>query len=170
MPLIHHRKNRGSSLVETVIYIAIFTFLSGAIMSALFALSGSYALIKSSVALETAAQTTIEKIARAARDSLSIDATQSTFGVSSGVLTLNEEGGTAQFLLADGVVRMREDGVDIGPLSSEKVRVTSLIFRRLITPNSEGVRIEMAAESGQGADYKAKTFYTTAVVRGSYAP
>jgi len=162
---------RGASLIETVIYIFIFTMLAVAMINALLSLSASYAAIRSSVALETAAETALEKISREARNSSSIDLAQSTFNSSPGVLVLNSTDEadsplTLEFYLSDERVRLRENGVDIGPLSSSGTRITELVFYRIITSNSEAVRIRMTAESGD----KSRTFYATAVLRGSYAP
>ncbi len=175
MFIFHTIKNKGSSLIETVIYITIFTMLAMSVTSALYSLAGSYALIQSSVAIETVGETALEKMAREARNSLSIDTAASTFNTSPGTLRLNttDDSGnplTVEFFLSGGIVRVREGGVDIGPLSSSKATITSLIFQLIVTDNSEAVRITMTLESGQGKSFKTRTFYATAVIRGSYAP
>ncbi|KKW13873.1 MAG: hypothetical protein UY54_C0026G0006 [Parcubacteria group bacterium GW2011_GWA2_50_10b] len=167
--------NRGSTLIETVIYIFIFALLSGVMASALFSITRSYAIIESSVTLETTAETALERIVRETRNSLSIDAVESVLGSSPGTLVLNttDENGAAAtlaFSLSGEAVRVKENGIDIGPLSSGKARVTRLLFTPVNTVNSSAVRIEMVVESGQDANYKSKIFHTSAVLRGSYAP
>jgi hypothetical protein len=166
---------KGSSVVEAVIYIFIFSLLSLAVVNALQSVTRSYRLIQASFALESVGHTALERIARDARDSTSIDTAVSTFGTSPGNLVLNgtDSSGndqTIEFYVLNGAIRVKENNVDIGPLTSSKATVTSLIFTSIITGNSQAVRIEVTAESGQGETYKSRTFRTTAVLRGSYAP
>jgi len=166
---------RGFSLIESVIYVTIFTLLAGVMTNALYSVASSYRLMQASVTLETVAETALERMARETRDSASIDIANSVFGSSDGVLALNttDEGGasaTLQFFISNQTVHIRENGIDLGPLSSDKARVTKFIFYPINTPYSQAVRMEVTVETGQDASYKSGTFYATVVLRGSYAP
>lgn len=161
-------KQKGASLLEMVIYIAVFALLSAAIIEALFSLSHAYARVSASWTLEAVAEITLEKIAREARGSQSLDASVP------GRLALTQSDGETirilDFTLSDGIIRMSEDGLDAGPISPVGARIIGATFTSLNTGNSSAVRIELSVESGEGASLKSETFYATAVLRDSYAP
>ena len=168
-------RDKGSTLLEIVIYIFIFTFLAAAVTNALQSLIRSYTLIQSSGTLEFVAHTALERMTRDVRDSKSINLATSVLGTSPGVLVLNstdddDNDMTIEFFISSGVIRVKENNVDIGPISSNKATITRLIFTSVTTPNSKGVKLELTAESGNGSSYKSESFYTSAVLRGSYAP
>jgi len=166
---------KGLSLVETLIYVSIISVILVVIINALYSLSKSYRTIRSTVAIESSAVTSLDRIVREIHNALSVDDAQSTLNTSPGVLTLNtkDDDGvnlTVQFFVTNQVVHIRENGVDIGPLSDSYARVTNLVFRSITTSQSRAIKIEMTIESGQDTSYKSKKFYSTAVLRGSYAP
>lgn len=166
-------KNKGSTLIETLIYILIFGLLSLAVLNALLSLMHSYNLINSSASLESVGETALEKMSREIRVANSLDSAGSTLGSSPGVLVLNTKDQTGadlslKFSLSQGVIHIFENGTDQGPISTAKASVTGLIFSQITTPNSTGIRIELTAESGTSTTYKTEKFYTTAVIRGSY--
>jgi len=168
------KKNKGSSLLETLIYMFIFGLLSLAVTNALISLTRSYALIRSSASLESVAEVAMERISRDTRESLSVDFGSSVFDVSPGVLYLNtkDQSGldmTLRFFLSSGAVHVEENGTDLGPLSTSKATITRLVFTPITTVNSKGIKIELSAEAGTSTSYKTRNFYTTAVLRGSYA-
>jgi type II secretory pathway pseudopilin PulG len=166
-------KRTGFTLIEILIYTGILVLLVAVTVSTLLALSRSYRTLSAAQQIESGAELSLERMLRETRDATSIDATQSTFTTSPGVLTLNttdEAGATTsvQFFLSGQKVRMKEAGVDQGPLTPTLARITSLIFRRIMTANSQAIKVEMTIESGQGPSYRTKNFYGTAVLRGSY--
>ncbi|MCX6701944.1 MAG: prepilin-type N-terminal cleavage/methylation domain-containing protein [Candidatus Zambryskibacteria bacterium] len=176
--IIHNRslfKNKGFSLVEMLLYISILTVILTVIANALYSLNRSYRVIQSAEIIESSAITSLDRMVREIRDASSVDNLQSTFNTSPGVLTLNttDDSGanmTIQFFVSNQIVRVKENGVDIGPLTDFSTRVTNLVFRFITTAQSKALKIEMTIESGQGLNYKSKKFYSTAVLRGSYVP
>lgn len=166
---------RGATILETLIYVFIFTLVSLSVVTIIFSLNRSYSKIRSAVALESGVYGVLDRITREAKGATSIDTANSTLGTSPGVLTLNttDDSGasnTIQFLLSSGTVRVKENGVDIGPLTSNNVRVTSLIFTKINTPVSTAVRTSLTLESGSAESYKSRTLYVTSVLRSSYIP
>ena len=164
---------RGVSLIELLMYTGILLLISAVAVSSLIGMSRLYRTIHAAQYIESSAQIGMDRIGREVRGATSIDTLQSTLGSSPGVLTLNttDSAGTAmtvQFYLSSQTLRMRENGTDVGPLTGVDVRVTRLLFRRITTSHSEAAKIEMTLESGSGASYRSKKFYTTAVLRGSY--
>ncbi|MEK7147819.1 MAG: hypothetical protein AAB758_00820 [Patescibacteria group bacterium] len=168
------KRNRGASLVETLVYVFIFTALTLALINAIHSLTFSYRFLQSSWNIEEAAQISLERMVREVRNSVSVNDAESILNFSPGILTLNSKDEnnnekTVQFLVSDGVIRVRENGVDTGPLSTSKANVTNLSFIPFVSGNSEALRIELTIESGQAENYKSKNFYTTVVLRNSYA-
>ncbi|MDZ4786572.1 MAG: prepilin-type N-terminal cleavage/methylation domain-containing protein [bacterium] len=166
-------QNRGFSLVETIVYIVILLLVLVVVVNALALLTRSFRTIQSTQTIESTAQIAMERMTRDIRDALSINVTQSTLGTSPGQLTINtqDEAGTAttiKFFLSGQAIRIAVSDTDIGPLSNASARVTNLVFRSISSTQSNAVKIEMTVESGQGASYKVKNFYSTVVMRGSY--
>ncbi len=165
---------KGAALIETLVYVFILSLLSGSIVMSLLSLNRSYASIQSSVALESAASIALERIVRDIRNSTSVDNANSTFNSSPGVLSLNSEDSagnplTLRFSVLNSQIRVSENGIDIGPLSPSRARITRLVFIPITTSRSEAIKIEMTVEAGQDANYKSRVFYASAVLRSSYA-
>ena len=141
-------------------------------ISTVIGMASSYHSMVTVQIISDSSANAFERMGREIRNSESIDTGNSTFGVSPGVLTLNstDESGsiTREFYVLDGRVRVKEDGVDTGPLTVESVEVVSLVFTRIVSDISEAVKIEMTLEVVNGVDTKSENFYLTVVLRGSY--
>lgn len=166
---------KGISLIETLVYVTILILVSVLIVSALSSLGKSYRSMRQAESIERTAQIALERMGREARGSSSIDTAASVFNNSNGSLTLNTEDDdgnptTIRFYLLDNAVRIEEGGVDQGPLSPSNVRITSLIFKRISTVESEAVKIEMEISSEEGTETRVRKFYSTITLRGSYLP
>lgn len=169
----HPKNTRGVTLIEMLVYTSILVLLVVVVIYTLITMNRLYRSIKSTARIESAVHVALERMVREVRGASSIDLTQSTLGSSPGQLTLNTTDGTGatttvQFLMTGQTPHIKEAGVDMGPLSPADVRVTNLIFRRMTTAKSEAAKIEITIESGAGATYRSASFYSTAVLRGSY--
>ena len=156
-----------------LIYAGILIIVMAVVVSTLLALSRSYRTLSAAQRVESAAESSLDRILREARAGESIDTAQSALATSPGQLTLNttdEDGAptTIQFFLSGQAIHVNEGGTYIGPLTPTSTRVTNLVFRRIPTAHSEAVKIEMTIESGEGPSYRSKIFYGTAVLRRSY--
>jgi len=154
-------------------YVAILIMLVLAILQSLIPLSRAFRTLSSNSSVNAVAQTALERMVREIRSATSVDLVNSTFGSSPGQLQLNTldasgNATTIQFYMSGTSIRIKEAGVDTGPLSPATARVTSLIFRKITTSNSTAIKVEMTVESGSGASYISKNFYVTGVLRGSY--
>lgn len=170
------KTNRGFSLFEMVIYIALLALIMTVIINMLVSVIRSQANIKASKAIEETFISSFERIVREIRDARSIDPA-STFGsniaVNVGSLKLNTNDSlgnlrVVEFYVEQGVVKLKEDDVVSGPLTPASASVTSLIFRSIDSGYSKAVRIEMIVQSGQGAALKTESLSTTAILRGTY--
>ncbi len=174
------RGSRGYSLVETLIYIALLAIIVYALISALVIMTKAYRTTKASKSIENSAMFALDRMVREIRDAKSIDASHSVFGTTPGELYLNttDTSGTAltdDFYVSGQILRLKQNGVDVGPLTLSGARVTNLVFRSISnaqpsdgTVVSTAVKIEMTIESGTGSSLKSRKFYEAAVLRGSY--
>lgn len=168
-------KNRGATLAETVVYVFLIGLMLSVVVAVLFSVSRSYRVIQSSFAIDTTAKTSLERMTREIRSSLSVDRAGSVLGSSPGKLALNTRDTSGnplsvEFYVNNFSLLVKEAGVVLGPLSVSSARITNLVFREIPTGESTAVKIEMTVESGQGNSLREKNFYSTVVLRGAYAP
>ncbi|MDP3996122.1 MAG: hypothetical protein Q8P86_00295 [bacterium] len=164
---------RGIGLVEGIIYIAVLAILLGVVVSMLASILQSYRVVKLVRIIEQSASSSMERMVREIRDAKSIDGANSILGSHPGklvILTTDETGGdqTVEFFIQDNVLRLKEDGVDKGPLTVASASVTNLIFREVDTGISKGVKIEMTVHASQGDRVRTDNFYGTAILKESY--
>ena len=159
---------RGFSLLEMLVYIALLSLITIAMVDALIPLSRSFATLRATQDIHAAAGTSLERMIRDVRASGSINAA-STFDVNPGGLTLISGATTTEFFLQNSVLMLKQNGVLVGPLSNRKnVTVEIFVFRLLSNPVSEGVRIELTLKAKRGSFVKTETFYAFAILRGTY--
>lgn len=168
-------KNKGATLAELIVYVFLIGLILSVVVVALFSLSRSYRIMQSSFAIDATAQASFERITREIRGALSVDPVLSVLDSSPGKLLLNTRDNlgnplTIEFYVDNQTLLVKEGGVDVGPLSVSSARITNLIFREISTGQSNAIKIEMTVESGQGDSLRQKNFYSTVVLRGTYAP
>lgn len=159
--------------MEGIIYIAVLAILLGVVVSMLASILQSYRVVKLVRIIEQSASSSMERMVREIRDAKSIDGANSILGSHPGklvILTTDETGGdqTVEFFIQDNVLRLKEDGVDKGPLTVASASVTNLIFREVDTGISKGVKIEMTVHASQGDRVRTDNFYGTAILKESY--
>jgi|SRR3989338_516846 len=170
--MLHAPCRRGFSLVEAIIYIGLLVLILVAVINMMLLMSRSYNFLKASRHMQISAITALDRMVREIRNAQSIDIGQSAFGTDVGVLTLNTTtvagvSQTIQFYL-DGAVRLKLDGVDIGPMTLPDVTVMGLTFRQITTGISQAVKIELSLLTGVLPSTRLSNFYGTAILRDSY--
>ena len=159
----------GYSLVETVAYIAMFTILLSSVTYGTMILVKSYKDTKIVRKIETSALASMDRMVREIRNATSVNVAGSSFGNSSGILTINNgTSSTTRFYLSNERIYVDENGVVLGPITLSSVSVTSLVFRHIATTTSEAIKIEMTMEGNTSGTSTVSNFYNTAVLRGSY--
>jgi type II secretory pathway component PulJ len=166
------RQQKGYSVIELVIYLALFALLSIAIINALIIAMKSFAEVKTMRTLASTASLTMERMSREIRGAQSIDTAGSTFDVSPGVLTLNTQDGAGVarvvvFDISSGALRLKENGAVTGTLTDASQQISNLVFRKITTPVGTAVKIEMTITNTNGVVIT-RNFYDTVVVRGEY--
>lgn len=169
----HLERVNGFSLVETLLYTAIFSLMLLVVTETLIAAVRHSGTFRAVARIEQDAAAMLERMVREVRDAESVNVAASTLGAHPGTLALNTtnaSGGAraVKFHLDNGVAYLTEDGSITGPLSSGAVTVSNIVFRRIVTSRSEGVRIELTLQSGSGQAARSENFYATAVLRDSY--
>ena len=173
----HHRFTlsgiKGFSLLEMLIYISILVLLLIVIMNIVISVVRSGRIINALRNVENSALISLERITRETRQADSMDTGGSILDSNPGRLVLESVeysgiGGTlctVEFYLSSGTLMFSENGVEIGPLTQGDAKVSSLIFRRFSSLNSEGIRTEITLESGTSTYYRSNNFYSSATLR-----
>ena len=164
---------RGFSLVEVLLYAGLFSLLLVSMVGMIIGMSRAYSYLSFSKRIQTSAITAVDRMVRDIRSAESVNQSQSAFGVSPGVLTINttamaSSSQTIQFFVSSGVLRVKSGGVDVGPLTLPGVTVSNLIFRHMNSGISEAVKIELTLTVGTGPTMRTANFYATALLRDSY--
>lgn len=165
-----NKANKGFSLLEMLVYIAILVLMLGIIMEITISVVRSHKAIKASKNVENSAMSSLERITREIRQADSVNTLSSIFDSSPGKLVLlgTDAFGnprTVEFYLDSGSVLLKENGADLGSLSQPEAEVNSLIFHLFSNPLSSGVRVEIEVESGTSTHYKSENFYSSATLR-----
>ena len=164
---------RGFSLIEMLFYVAILSLSLLAVTQTLLVVTRSYGTLRAAERVEQEAAGGVERILREVRDANDIDDAGSVFGAHPGKLLLQSttvlgSPRTVEFSLDGGKLSLKENGSVTGLLTSQNTTISSLVFRKISTTRSKGVKIEMTMQSGSGPSLRTENFYTTAVLRDSY--
>ena len=167
------KKQNGYSVIEIIVYIAIFAFFSITVLKSYTAVLGSLRESRTDRDLLESGSAIMERLSREIRQAKSVDVVNSTLGTSPGVLQLNSttSGGSAtvmKFITSSGAINLYQDGTLVGNLLGQNISVISLIFRRISLTNGEAVRIEMTLQDTRSTLNRTDNFYNTIILRGSY--
>lgn len=165
-------KKDGFTLVEMIVYTAFVAVLGLVAIQATLTMMTSFYMVRLSRNINESAVASLERMSREIRNAYNVNTTLSVFGTSPGTLYLNTKDisgltTTVEFYVLDGVLRVKEGGVDKGPLFAKGVTVSSLIFRNITTTNSKAIKIEMALADTRGVLAQSFTVYDTIQLRGS---
>ena len=121
-------------------------------------------------ALSRSVTSSLEKITREVRSASSIDLPNSIFSSSSGILVINTLDANnftkvVKYYLDSGVVKIDENDLYIGPLSSSDTNVTALIFNLATSSKQSLIKIEIDETTGSGKYQKSEKFYDSVVIR-----
>ncbi len=163
----------GYSIIEILVYLAIFTALSIVVINSFIVILSSFNTTNMNRKLLESGSVVMERMSREIRQANSVDIAGSSFGSSPGVLQLNStdesnNGIVIKFAVVDQALNLYQDGNLLGNLLGQNVSITSLIFRKISTTNSEAAKIEMTLQYSKGQMIKSVNFYDTIVLRGGY--
>lgn len=164
-----NNNKKAFSLVEIVIYIAIFTALSIVVINSFIVVLSSFSTIRSNHDLLNSGSIAMEKITREIRQADSVDLTNST----SEILQLNSTDSSSnhvvvKFAKVGNALNLYRDDTLVGNLLTSKVILTSISFDYISTAKSKGEKIKMVLKYTAGKIDKTENFYDTTILRGTY--
>lgn len=166
--------NKGFSLVEAIVYIAVFSIIFLALVTTVLVVNRSYGEIRVERTIDSNALSAYDRLSREIRNASDVDQADSLFNSSPGTLALFIGSGAEQiirrFYLSDGAMAVSDNGVFQGHLTAKEASTTSLVFRLIAATSTKAVRIEMnispiSTTTSTTADTK---FYGTFVLRSTY--
>lgn len=165
--MIKTRQNKksGFSLIESLIYIAILSVMSVVVVSVFVITAKSYSNLKTSRNINNSVITSLERITRAIKSADDVVVAESVFDTHPGKLVLQSNATTTEFYLSNETLRVKENTVDIGPLTQQESSIDNLVFKLLDNGTTKAIRIEMTMSITYKDIIKNKKFYTTAVLR-----
>lgn len=156
------------SALDMIIYLSVLIILTGAAVSAIISLNSVFERNKAERILTNAGTAVVERFARDVRDAKTVNTMLSTLAASSSVLVLTNGATTTTYKVTNGAVALDVSGVAYGALTPASVQVKNFTIVRYHGATSDLVRLRLdIASTGRYAS-TTKTFYTAAVLRGSY--
>lgn len=169
MHVYQKQKNiRGFTLVETLVYLAVTVLIAGAGVTTYLTLDTVFVRNATERALTNAATVVLERMVRDIRSADSVNTGASSLGTSPGVLVLVADATTTTFSLSGGDVVVRVNGGSSAPLTSDSVTVNELTFTSYTGTTTELVRIKLSLSANSKAASTTRTYYSSAVLRGTY--
>jgi type II secretory pathway pseudopilin PulG len=162
------QKQKGYTLIEIIVYLAIFTATSILVINSFVLVISSFNMTRINRDILEAGSNVMERISREIRQATAVDIAGSTFGTSPGVLSLTTGSTIDNFMVSSGSVAFYKSGSIVDSLFGTNITVTSLIFRHIVTAEGEAVKIELTLQDTRGAVSKSVNFYNTIIVRGGY--
>lgn len=162
----------GFTLVEFLVYIGVFSFISILAVNMFLTISSAFVEIRANHELSRSAFLVMEKITREIKSANSINGS-SSLGSSASSLILNglDSSGnprTVSFSISGGQINFYENENLIGGLLTNTVSVNSFLVRNVTTNVSSALKIELALSFNRGSVVKTENFYSTVILRGGY--
>jgi len=153
-----NKKNTGFTLIELIIYIAVFAIIATILTLFVFNFINVYTKIRITKEVSENSQIAMETMLLEIRHAKDIYTPTSSLGTHPGQLSLKtaketpigEETAYVDFYLDENKrLCVKKDGQEAEPLTSENIEINNLIFNYLTTDKSKSVRIELLANYRQ---------------------
>jgi type II secretory pathway component PulJ len=166
-------QNQGYSIAEMIVYLAIFAAVSILVINAFIVMTKSFSVSRTNRDLMESGSVAMERMVREIRQATSIDTSNSVLSSNPGTLQLNSTdingaSVSVKFVTSSGALNLYQGGTLTGNLLGSNISVTNLIFRRMVTTNGEGVKIEMTLQDNRTPAARTENFYDTIILRGEY--
>jgi prepilin-type N-terminal cleavage/methylation domain-containing protein len=166
------KRTRGFTMIEMLISIAILALITASLSGALLLMVRTYSKLATARAINRSARSALERLTRDIHNANRIDTVASTLGTNPGLLSLEfSEAGVLvdrEYYIESGVLKVRENGVELGPITRASVNIDSLIFQRIDALESEAIKIDITLSTTVGASTRVVDFFATSVLRDSY--
>jgi Tfp pilus assembly protein PilW len=167
------KSTKGYTLIESLVYLAIFTALSILVINSFLLALRSFSSTRTNRDLLESGATVLSRISREMRSATAIDLSNSTLGSHPGVLQLKGVDGsgvaqTVKFSVSGNAINMYKNGTLVDTLTSTNIKVDNLLFRRITTVKGEAVKIELMLEDTRSKTVRTEKFYDTVILRAEY--
>lgn len=169
-----HKRSGGTTLLETVFYVAVFAGLLIFLVNTMLVFSAALGQAKRVRRVTLDAETALERAVRESRLASGVNTT-SVLDTPSSVLALDTVMSATDstavkktFAVLGGRLTLQEGGGAPVALTSPDVIVSSFIVSQITTTHSEAVRLLFTLKIGADTALVERTFQHTAVLRGSY--
>ncbi len=142
---------KGVSLIETILYLALFAIIFTSVVSFMLAVSENNRIAKARNRVESSMIFVTEHISESFDLATSIDVDETVFEDSSGVLTLVTPSGLVEYSVDSGRL-MYNSGGSSTPLTIPDIVVTNCYLEQVLDKTSEvvGIRITFGIEYDDG--------------------
>lgn len=169
MKRINLKLNKAFSIIEIIIYLAIFAVISIVVINSFIIILSSFSTIRTNHDLLDSGSMAMERMSREIRQAKSIDIANGT----SDILQLNSTDSSLnavviKFEKEGDALNIYEDGELVGNLLASNIVLNSISFDRISTTNSEAVKIKIILEDTKSKINRVENFYDTVVLRGGY--
>lgn len=157
------------SIIEIIIYLAIFTIVSIVVINSFIIVLSSFTTIRINHDLLGSGSMAMERISREIRQASSIDVVNTT----SEVLQLNSTDSSGnivviKFAKEGDALNIYKDGNIVGNILASNIILNSISFDRIVTTKGEGLKIKIVLQNTGGKIERIENFYNTVVLRGGY--
>lgn len=165
--------SRGFSLIETIAYVGLFAVVMLISINMVLSVSKTFAMLRVSRDVNDTAVKIIERMTRDIHNSTSVDYVNSTFSANPSRITLNVLSAsgtpaTEEYYVSGGKLQLRENGVDMGSLMPSSTNLDGFVLYSVQSGQVAGVKIEVTLRGTRGGATAVRSFYNTALVRGTY--
>ncbi|HEX4799200.1 MAG TPA: type II secretion system protein [Candidatus Paceibacterota bacterium] len=162
------RQQRGFTLIEMLVYIAVFVLISSALVVTFLSFNTTFVRNQTERALTQEARVALDTVIAAVKHADTVDGAQSLLNVSPGILELESGATTTRFYISSGALVYAINGTEIGPLTSNAIVVESVVFQRYVGTTTDMIRMALTLHAESKVASSTRTFYTSAIMRGTY--
>ncbi len=165
------KNKKGFSLVEIIIYLAIFAMISIFVINSFINVMAAFNTTRINRDLLESGISSMERMSREIRQASSVDLVNSNLGM--GILQLNSTDDLGspmviKFSKDVDLLNIYRSGVLLDNLLGSNVALDLLVFRHILTAQGEAIKIEMTVHNVDGRKMKTENFYNTIILKGSY--
>lgn len=161
-------KSKGFTLIEMLVYLAIFMIVSTASVTLLLSLNEFIDQYQVETALYRSGSNIMEQIVVELRQADQFDSVNSVIDTpATGVLAISNGSATTRFTKTGDDIVLTKDGVSFGSLNTDSVSVTGFTVYRYTSAAGTFVRVHVQLTSSVDDTTKSLDLYGGAIIRGA---